>query len=197
MRRSLNAPYRFVHPFLPILLAVAILAIPIRWLFAWLLAGGVHELGHYAAIKLCKKRIYGFRINCGGMILETEDLGRAQWICALGGPLAGLLLVPLYRFFPRIALCALVQSSINLLPIYPKDGGQALQGILGLWLSAVTVRKITIAVSAALLTALFVIVLYLMRIVTADLVGFIFLAVLLGRVVGTITSCKEARLLVQ
>ena len=113
-----------------LLLAVALLILPLRWLIAVMLAAAVHELGHYAALRLCGADIRDFKIGLGGAQMSVGTLGRWQELfCALAGPIAGLSLIFLARWLPRTAVCACIQSAYNLLPVYPLDGGRAVRCI--------------------------------------------------------------------
>lgn len=113
-----------------LLLAVALLILPLRWLIAVLLAGAVHELGHFAALRLCGADIRDFRIGLGGAQMTVGQMGRYQELfCALAGPIAGLSLILFARWLPRTAVCACIQSAYNLLPVYPLDGGRAVRCI--------------------------------------------------------------------
>ncbi len=113
-----------------IVLAVALLVLPLRWLAAFVFAAAVHETGHFAAVRLCGCPVYGIRIGINGAVMETGPLGTKQeCLCALAGPVSGILLLLAARLFPKVALCALAQSAFNLLPIYPLDGGRAVKCI--------------------------------------------------------------------
>ena len=113
-----------------LLLALSLLILPLRWLLAVLLAGAVHELGHYVALRLCGVNVSNLRIGIGGARMTVGDMGRWQeLLCALAGPMAGLSLILLARWLPRTAVCACIHSAYNLLPVYPLDGGRAVHCI--------------------------------------------------------------------
>ena len=108
-------------------LALLILLVPLRWLLAMAISVAVHELCHMAAICAFCIPIHSVRIGIGGATIQTQ--GMSLWqelVCSLAGPLGGLLLLPLARWFPVTAICAAFHSLYNLLPVYPYDGGRAL-----------------------------------------------------------------------
>lgn len=114
-----------------ILAALGLLVLPLRWFLAALIAAAVHELCHIGAVWLCGGRLNGFRMGLDGAVLDAYGLSRKQMLfCSLAGPLGPLLLVPLARYIPCIAVCAAIQSTYNLLPVYPLDGGRALRSFL-------------------------------------------------------------------
>lgn len=114
-----------------LLLALLLLALPLRWLAAAAVSILVHELCHWAAVVLCGERVTGICLTPGGVVLYTGPLTPGkQMLCALAGPVGGLVLFAFCRQMPRLALCALLHSFWNLLPIYPLDGGRALQSFL-------------------------------------------------------------------
>ena len=109
-------------------LALLILLIPLRWLLAAVVSVMAHEMCHIAAIRCFGIQMESVRIGIGGVQIRTQPMLLWQeLICALAGPLGGLLLLPLGRWFPVTALCSGFHTMYNLLPVYPQDGGRALR----------------------------------------------------------------------
>lgn len=132
-----------MNPVLWIIFALMVLILPLRWIFAVFFAAAFHELCHGIMIYLCGSRILSAEVGDSGIILETEPMRpAAELLCALAGPVGGLLLLPLVRWFPRIAICAAIQSLYNLLPVYPLDGGRALRCVLGFFFPPATVCRL-------------------------------------------------------
>lgn len=114
-----------------LLLACAILLLPLKLVIAWIFAVAVHETFHYLALRMCRVQIRGLRITARGVIMETEPLdGFKGFFCALAGPIGGFLLIFLRRQMPYAAICGFLQSCYNLIPIQPQDGGRALHYLL-------------------------------------------------------------------
>ena len=113
-----------------IFLAFAFVFVPFEWLSSWILAAAIHELGHITSIRLRGHKIQGLDIYLSGALILTDDLGRDEWFCALAGPVFGLLLGLTIRIFPRLGICAIFQTCVNLLPIYPMDGGRVIRSVI-------------------------------------------------------------------
>lgn len=119
-----------VSPQVYIIAAILLLVVPLPWLCGWLAAVLVHELSHCIALRLCGKQIDMVVLDVNGAKIQTEALSDWQTIlCSLAGPVGGLLLLFAASVFPQAALCAVLLSIYNLLPVFPLDGGRALRGI--------------------------------------------------------------------
>lgn len=124
-----------IDPTAYFLWAILLLILPLKWLLSAAIAALIHEFGHILAIRLTGGSISAISIHPGGAEIETPPMEPAQeLICALAGPVCGLVLLFFIRWLPLISLCAAVQSAYNLLPVYPLDGGRALKGTLELLL---------------------------------------------------------------
>ena len=120
-----------ISPSACVLAAFMLLLLPIKWIFAALVAAAFHEGCHILAVWLCGGNIATLSIGDRGAVLQAGSLSAGKSIiCSLAGPLGSLFLLLFLRFIPRIALCALVQGIYNLLPIYPLDGGRVLQTLM-------------------------------------------------------------------
>lgn len=128
-------PVTAVSPFAFLMGALLLLTLPLPWLAAAVAAAGIHEAGHLLAIRLLGADARKIQVGSTGAKIHTcfSDPWR-EFLCAAAGPGAGLLLLLAARWFPRIAVCGLVQSIYNLLPIYPLDGGRMLCSALKEWL---------------------------------------------------------------
>lgn len=108
--------------------AVLLLLLPLPWLLAVFLATMAHECAHCFAVTLLGGTILEAEVSLRGAKLHAAPMapGR-ELVCILAGPAASFALLGLYRLFPRIAVCGLIQGVFNLLPIYPLDGGRAIR----------------------------------------------------------------------
>ena len=124
-----------ISPTAVLLLAVFALAAPVICLAAILAAAVCHELGHYAALRLCGGRLESLSVSAFGaqMRIRRRELlsyGRES-LCVLAGPLvnvtlswllsvAGARWEELYIF----AGAQLILGVFNFLPLSALDGGR-------------------------------------------------------------------------
>lgn len=103
-----------------------------RWTLRLLICGAVHELGHWVVLRLCGVPVVGFRLRISGAVIQTQWMDYATEIrTAAAGPCAGVLLgAVLLRHRPEMALLSFGLSAVNLLPLYPMDGGRILSAAL-------------------------------------------------------------------
>ena len=131
-----------------LMLPAVLLCLPLPWVIAVFLAALVHECGHLLAIYWISGKKASMVISAFSARIPLPEMTcGAEFVCALAGPAAGLFLILLYRWIPRTAICALVQSLFNLLPVYPLDGGRALRCGLEMLIPPVLARKICDAVA--------------------------------------------------
>ena len=123
--------------------AVMLLTVPLKWCAAFLFAAAFHELCHIAAVCICGGHIPVIRIGVGGAMMHAPFLSpTATLLCTLAGPLGGFLLLLLSEYFPRLAVCAAMQSLFNLLPLISLDGGLALRCVFLLLLPSAIVERL-------------------------------------------------------
>lgn len=110
-----------------VVLALWLLVVPLNWVSGALIAAVIHELGHLTALWLWDVPVLGLVADWSGAEIRTGPMEPWEELCcALAGPLAGALVCLFWRWFPEAAVCAGVQTSFNLIPLYPMDGGRAL-----------------------------------------------------------------------
>ena len=114
-----------------LLLASMILLFPLKWVMAFYAAATVHEIFHGLTMTVLGGRISELTLKASGIYMVGEcEGGWNQILCSIAGPLGGLSCLLCVKWFPEVAVCALVQSLYNLLPLWPLDGGRILRLVL-------------------------------------------------------------------
>lgn len=120
----------------------------VQWAVVLLVSIVVHELGHAFTARRFGLRVGTIQLHfLGGHVTHERTKPARQLLISLAGPAAGLLLGALTfavsRMVPATAFStSLVRdllyvnvawSFVNLLPLYPLDGGMALQSALAMY----------------------------------------------------------------
>lgn len=105
-------------------------------MFRSVLACALHETGHWATVKILGGNVCSLRLTAVGAEMELDSrcplsYGR-ETAAALAGPLVNLLTAWVsalneWYLFAGLNLCF---GILNLLPVYPLDGGRALACVL-------------------------------------------------------------------
>ena len=125
----LGVPLR-MHFAFPVLFGAALVCGDARAVLGALFALLWHEAGHVLAARLCGARLARLELTPFGCTAEYDGAflspGR-EALTALGGPLASLAGIFVFRALPRLSMTHAALLAINLLPALPLDGGRALR----------------------------------------------------------------------
>ena len=139
-------------------------------LAALLPAALLHELAHYAVLRLCGVRAARFTLTGLGASLYVPKLHRlsygAELLSAAAGPLMNLLLWVLLSLTGREELtlfagAQMVLGVLNLLPVRPMDGGRILWLATAYLTEPYTADRVAAAVGLAVSSALLALCLWL------------------------------------
>lgn len=178
-----------IKPLFYLGLAVAILAIPMRWLLAWLAAAAVHEGFHLLMLRVLGVCPYSVELDLRGAAIKTGAMEPwKEFLCAAAGPLGSFSLLFLSRWMPLVALCGCLQGSYNLLPLYSMDGGRATRCLLRAFLRDDVAEYILRALQVIIYVLLFSIGLYCLFWLSLGPLPILFAAMLTLK--GRKTPCK-------
>ena len=139
-------------------------------LAALLPAALLHELAHYAVLRLCGVRAARFTLTGLGASLYVPELHRlsygAELLSAAAGPLMNLMLWVLLSLTGREELtlfagAQMVLGVLNLLPVRPMDGGRILWLATAYLTEPYTADRVAAAVGLAASSALLALCLWL------------------------------------
>lgn len=129
-----------------------------RMCLRFLLAVAFHEMGHLMTMVLTGVPVYAFRLKATGAVIRGGFTGYGQeMVCALAGPFSSFLLgFVCMRYAPKLALISCLLGAMNLLPVYPLDGGRILRSVLLLCTSEDKADRILRIVTATVCCGLMV-----------------------------------------
>ncbi len=192
MHHRSAVPKICVTPGFWLILACALLVLPLRWLASWAIALAVHEIFHYIALRFCHYHPYEISFTANGIFMKTPNM---RWsddvLCAAAGPAGSAILTLLHRSFPELALVSGLQCIFNILPIYPLDGGRALRAVIEKLGSLLFADKCMNILKYGMLTFITCISIYAVIILR---VGFIPIIICLLLWLRSKFSCKAGRL---
>ena len=169
-------------------LALLLLTVPARWIMGMMTAAFIHEAGHLCAIRILRIPITRVKIGMLGATIETQAMTRRQeLICAIAGPVTGVLPAIVVHSFPVIGLFAMIQTAYNMIPIYPSDGARVLRCLL----PSRDAARICGVISQFCVAMIGVLLLWLMR---YKILGFIPAAMIVFLVIKTVgrkIPCKD------
>ena len=110
----------------------------------------IHELGHLAAMKLLKIPCGCIRIGIAGARIDARFPSyEKELLCALSGPLFGAIFALFFvHWMPKAAVISITLSLINLLPLYPLDGGRIVKAALCIYVAEDKAERMVCILSA-------------------------------------------------
>lgn len=193
----MDKPVIEVRPETYIYAAVLLLILPIHWVLSAFIAGAIHECCHYMALRLCGGKLWRVKVGITGTIMDTEPLPpKKELLCTLAGPVGSLALIFLIRSMPLLAVCGFVQGVFNLFPMFPMDGGRIVRCAMML-LVPKRGEKIAKWIESGFVIVLIAACFYAFIYYNLGILAWVFLTILLYRVVKRKIPCKESVMRVQ
>lgn len=151
-----------IEPIVFPVLAFSFFALPLKWIFGWLVAIAVHECCHYIALCFFGVQVWKVQIGFCGVKMQTDSMSLfPEFICALAGPLGSSLLFLLSKQFPYVAVCAFAHCVFNLLPVRTMDGGRMLRCIVSVFFRDETAETVCRIIGIAIQCLLIISILFL------------------------------------
>lgn len=114
-----------IQPHFYLLVSLYLLALPFGTMKGMMIAAILHEFGHLLTSVFLGGKVRRIVIGAWGAQIQADYSEYWQCIfCLAAGPVISLLLFLMYPFYPQTAIWGLMQGILNLLPIYPLDGGR-------------------------------------------------------------------------
>lgn len=119
----------------------------------------LHEAGHLLAIRLLGTSVRSVSLHAGGAVIETDMLTYSRELAAaIAGPCASIFAWAVFLCVNRdLSFISLLLGLVNLIPVYPMDGGRILRCMLHLLLpahrAAAVLNIVTVGVCCLLMIA--------------------------------------------
>lgn len=178
--------------------ALCILFLPLDWFCAAIFAAAVHEICHYIAVYILGGNIHKIKIYWTGAVMESGTLSPWQELLSiLAGPFGSLGLLTIYTWHPQTAFCGLIQGLFNLLPLFPLDGGRALDCIARILFSPKISKRICFFTEVITISVICITSICLCFFLDAGICPLIITAYLISRAMAGKIPCKQVKLGVQ
>ena len=178
------------HPFAAAGLFLLFFASPAPYAFAVLSSVFLHEAGHLTAALLFGERVRGIRLMPAGIsIALSPPSSYAEEFCvAAAGPAMNLLYALAAELLPFAAGTwvrgiSLFLACLNLLPLFPLDGGRMLSSFTASLFGAEWARRLALVFSLLFLSALWVLSLYILFYSGVNVMLLLFCAYLFSYIV--------------
>lgn len=124
----------------------------------FLLGTMVHELGHLLTMVILRIPVYGVSLTIAGAQIRSGPMSNTkEALCALAGPFSNIVLGALVlHTIPQLAIVSFCLAAVNLLPLYPLDGGRILLCVLRTYLSEEKLGRVVKIVNAAVCVLLMI-----------------------------------------
>lgn len=152
--------------------AAALILVPAEWIASWFAAALLHEAGHLLVLWLVRGRVRSIRVGASGAVIRAWDMEFGPKVCSLlAGPGFGMLPAFFYDRFPKIAVCSIVFSAYNLLPLPSLDGGRILTAVKERWVRSTAICSFLEIVTVV--TILFAAILFRLPLLLMPLIPFV------------------------
>ena len=187
-----------IHPSFCVGLCISLLTLPIPWVTAWLFAAVIHELGHYVALNILHIPVLRMTLCYNGAYIETGYMTKwGELFSAAAGPTAGIVCVFLYSYFPKLAICAFIQSVYNLLPLPDYDGGRIIKSVIRCFLPPIIADGVYSGVVLGVCLLLVLLGIYFWLIARLGIILFLICVMPVIKYYITKIPCKGTKQIVQ
>lgn len=126
---------------------------PLKTFVPFLISAALHETGHLAALFCCRVKIHSIKVRMSGAQIVTEPIPYfKELLVTISGPAVNFALFLIFQSKdPLMAFLNFCLVGYNLLPVYPLDGGRAINALLHILLPQRIAEAIARMISAVCL----------------------------------------------